>query len=61
MLIAKVLLVDDHTVVRQGLKALLASEPDIEIVGEANNGREALRQISILRPDEGIEIDQSVF
>jgi DNA-binding NarL/FixJ family response regulator len=51
MSIAKVLLVDDHTVVRQGLKALLAGEPDIEIVGEANNGREALHQMSTLRPD----------
>ena len=38
----KVLLADDHTVVRQGLQALLASEEDIEIVGEAENGREAV-------------------
>jgi DNA-binding NarL/FixJ family response regulator len=48
---SKVLLVDDHTVVRQGLKALFADEPDIEIVGEADNGREALARIEDLQPD----------
>jgi DNA-binding NarL/FixJ family response regulator len=37
-----VLLVDDHTVVRQGLKALLKSEEDIEVIGEAENGRQAV-------------------
>jgi DNA-binding NarL/FixJ family response regulator len=37
-----VLLVDDHTVVRQGLRALLASEEDIEVIGEAENGRQAV-------------------
>jgi DNA-binding NarL/FixJ family response regulator len=39
----KVLLADDHTVVRQGLRALLAAESDIEIVGEAENGRQAVQ------------------
>ena len=48
---AKILLVEDHAVLRQGLKALFAEEPDIEIVGEANDGREALRRVSELRPD----------
>jgi DNA-binding NarL/FixJ family response regulator len=38
----KVLLVDDHTVVRQGLRALLKAEEDIEVVGEAENGRQAV-------------------
>ncbi len=51
MLKAKVLLVDDHVVVRQGLKALFASEPDIEVVGEAGNGREALGCIPKLQPN----------
>src|SRR5436190_20782331 len=37
-----VLLVDDHTVVRQGLRALLKAEEDIEVVGEAENGRQAV-------------------
>ena len=41
MVTAKVLLVDDHKVVRQGIKALLATEPDLQVVGEADNGREA--------------------
>ena len=48
---AKLLLVDDHVVVRQGLKALFANEPDVEIVGEAGNGREALSCIPELQPD----------
>lgn len=48
---AKVLLVDDHVVVRQGLKALFADEPDIEVVGEASNGREALERLEELGPD----------
>jgi DNA-binding NarL/FixJ family response regulator len=47
----KVLLVDDHTVVRQGLKALFAAEPDLDVVGEADNGREALALIATLQPD----------
>lgn len=48
---AKLLLVDDHTVVRQGLKALLNHEADIHIVGEADNGREALAAIPALAPN----------
>ncbi len=51
MLKAKVLLVDDHVVVRQGLKALFASEPDVEVIGEAGNGREALGCIPKLQPN----------
>ena len=47
----KVLLVEDHIVVRQGIKALLSDEPDIEIVGEAGNGREALPLVAGLQPD----------
>ena len=46
-----VLLVDDHTVVRQGLRALLAVEPDIEIVGEADTGRQAVQLAGKLLPD----------
>jgi len=48
---AKVLLVDDHVVVRQGLKALLTDEPDLEVVGEASNGREAMESLEKLGPD----------
>src|SRR5471032_1380463 len=47
----KVLLAEDHTVVRQGLRSLLAAEPDIEVVGEASNGREAIQMALQLRPD----------
>jgi DNA-binding NarL/FixJ family response regulator len=47
----RVLLADDHTVVRQGLRVLLSSEPDIEIVGEAENGRQAVHLSQELKPD----------
>ena len=46
-----VLLVDDHTVVRQGLKALLKSEEDIEVIGEAENGRQAVMAARKTPPD----------
>ena len=47
----KVLIVDDHTLVRQGIRALLALTADIEIVGEAADGREAIDKIQELKPD----------
>ena len=47
----RVLLVDDHPVVRLGLRALLESEPDMEVVGEAGNGAEAVTRTQELRPD----------
>jgi DNA-binding NarL/FixJ family response regulator len=46
-----VLLVDDHLIVREGLRALLGLESDIEIVGEAGDGRQALELTRILKPD----------
>src|SRR5438045_2336003 len=46
-----VILADDHTVVRQGLRALLVAEGDIEIVGEADNGRQAVQLVKKLLPD----------
>ena len=45
-----VLLTDDHTVVRQGLRKLLDSEDDIEVVGEAGSGHDALKLATTLRP-----------
>ncbi len=45
-----IVLADDHHVVRQALKALLASEPDFELVGEAGDGLEALRVVERLKP-----------
>jgi two-component system response regulator NreC len=47
----KLLLVDDHAVVRSGLRMLLESEPDVEIVGEAGTGKEALEAVRQLMPD----------
>ncbi|HET8626311.1 MAG TPA: response regulator transcription factor [Thermomicrobiales bacterium] len=47
----RVLLADDHGILRAGLRALLASEPDIEVVGEAADGEEAVAQAADLRPD----------
>jgi len=45
------LLADDHAVVRQGFRLILSHEPDMEIVGEAGNGREALALCEELKPD----------
>jgi NarL family two-component system response regulator LiaR len=47
----RVLLVDDHTVVRQGLRLLLEAAPDVEVVGEAADGAAALREAAAVRPD----------
>lgn len=47
----RVLLVDDHMVVRIGLRALIDSEPDLVVVGEAANGVEAIAQAAALQPD----------
>ncbi len=47
----KVLLADDHTIVRKGIRSLLDGEPSIEVVGEAENGREAVEKTAQLCPD----------
>lgn len=47
----RVLLVDDQQLVRRGFKALLKTETNIEIVGEAGNGQEAIAQVSALQPN----------
>jgi two-component system response regulator NreC len=47
----KILLADDHTIVRQGLKLILSAHEDLEVVGEAANGREAVLLADRLRPD----------
>ncbi len=47
----RVLLADDHPILRSGLKLLLGAEPDLEVVGEANTGREAVDKTVELRPD----------
>jgi DNA-binding NarL/FixJ family response regulator len=47
----RVLLVDDQTLFREGLRTLLSSQPDLEVAGEAGDGEEALREAARLRPD----------
>jgi DNA-binding NarL/FixJ family response regulator len=47
----RILVADDHPVVRDGLVAILGTRPDFEVVGEAGNGREAVTQYENLRPD----------
>jgi len=47
----RILLVDDHPFVRQGLRAVLETEPDLEVVGEAGDGLEALEKVEQLQPD----------
>jgi two-component system response regulator NreC len=47
----RVLLVDDHAVVRSGLRSLLAAEADLEVVGEAANARDAIFEARALKPD----------
>lgn len=47
----QVVLADDHVIVRNGLKALLESEPEITVIGEASDGKEALEVVKNLKPD----------
>lgn len=47
----KIFLADDHTIVRQGLAKLLEAEPGFEVIGEAENGREAIRKVTEIAPD----------
>ena len=47
----RILLVDDHTLFRSGISALLASQDDIDVVGEAGEGSEALKLVQTLQPD----------
>jgi two-component system, NarL family, response regulator NreC len=47
----KVLLVDDHTIIREGLKALLEKQPDIVVVGSVEDGRQAVATVHKLAPD----------
>jgi len=47
----RILIVDDHKILREGLKALLSTEPQFQVVGEAGDGREALKLAETLSPD----------
>jgi DNA-binding NarL/FixJ family response regulator len=67
----RILVADDHPVLRQGLAALMANESDLELVGEASDGHEAVAQYRALRPDitlldvrmplmDGIEVTRTI-
>lgn len=47
----RILIVEDHTLLRAGLSALLARDADVEVVGEAENGRDAVRSVAVVAPD----------
>lgn len=47
----RILLVDDHTVLREGLKALLNSETDLRVIGDVSDGRQAIEAVRTLNPD----------
>ena len=47
----RIVLADDHTILREGLRALLSTDPNFEIIGEAVDGREAVRCVEKLEPD----------
>lgn len=47
----RVLLVDDQIIIRQGLKSLLDLKPDIQVVGDAENGQNAIEKVKLLQPD----------
>src|SRR6266576_1233867 len=47
----RILLTDDHTLFRQGIRTLIAAEPDLEVTGEASSGSDAVTLAAQLRPD----------
>lgn len=47
----KVLIADDHAVLREGMSRLLSQEKDIEVIGEAGDGQEAVDMVAQLKPD----------
>lgn len=58
----KILIADDHQLVLDGLKAIINSDPDLELIGDANNGKEALRFLEFLKVDVVLlDIDMPVM
>ena len=49
--VVRILAVDDHPLLREGIAALIGNEPDMELVAEASTGREAIEQFRKVRPD----------
>ncbi|HVK40828.1 MAG TPA: response regulator transcription factor [Candidatus Kapabacteria bacterium] len=50
-MVTRILLVDDHALMREGLRAILQADPEFEVVGEASDGRQALEMVTRLQPD----------
>ena len=48
---SRIVIAEDHTILREGLRSLLSSEPELRVVGEAKDGREAIRRVEQLEPD----------
>jgi DNA-binding NarL/FixJ family response regulator len=58
----RIVIADDHTVVRQGTRQILEQEPDLQVVGEASNGDEAMQLVTSLEPDIAIvDISMPIF
>ena len=51
----RILLADDHTILRAGLRMMLNAQPDFEVVGEAQDGRQAIQEAQKLQPDVVIQ------
>ncbi|MDP5061856.1 MAG: response regulator transcription factor, partial [Maribacter sp.] len=49
--ITRIVLADDHALVRDGIRSLLESESDLEVIGEASNGKEAIELVGKVNPD----------
>lgn len=49
--IKKIVIAEDHTILREGLRMLLSSNPGFEVVGEAQDGLEAIRLVDAMKPD----------
>ena len=47
----RIVIAEDHTILREGLRVLLSSDPEFEVVGEAEDGRDAIRCVENLSPD----------
>lgn len=47
----RIVIAEDHTILREGLRALLSSDPDLKIIGEAENGRDAIQCVETMEPD----------